>query len=172
MTIALSGFKGSGKDEFYNIITELDNNYKKLAFADPIKNHVMNIFNLPNEEAYDVFKRTEFEGVHGRHIVREIGMLMRSYDENQFTNYVNDNLSYNSVITDLRFDNEMFYFDWLSSERPDVYIIKIKRYNSDDEHITEQELPDEYYDYVIENDGTLEEYKEKVTNLFIELKGK
>lgn len=178
MILAIHGLKGSGKDEFYKILktTDKGKDYIKLAFADPIKRNVQHIFNLDtqNDNEYDQFKRSEFTltnaaPVLGRHILREIGMLMRSYDDGlQFRNYVHENLQENTCITDLRLQSELEYFQELKLSRPgQVKLIKIKRIiNKDpnehievevDDHITERDLPDEFFDFIIEN-TTLESY--------------
>ena len=120
--IALTGPKGSGKDTVGALIKEMYPQYapSTIAFADPIKEVIKHIFNLGDEStySYDRLKRAtltlndeeQFYTVDGRRIVREIGMLMRGYDEKQFTNYIVDNIRYEPtnlwIVTDLRFDNE------------------------------------------------------------------
>jgi hypothetical protein len=174
LVIALTGPKGSGKDTVADIIYR---KYKqdwftvnRTAFADPIKQVVQHIFNLSphGTHQYDAFKRTDItfklEGhmpstVPGRHVVREIGMLMRNYDEKQFNKYVYDKVTsgnFNAnrieIITDLRFDNE---YTMLKNDLG-AKIVKIKRpdYHYDG-HITERGFDDELVDYVINNTGSL-----------------
>lgn len=121
LVIGLHGAKGSGKDQFYKAVKaafpQLD--VRKIAYADPIKNEVLNIFGLETEEQYDEFKRTDltftvdkgytWRQTAGRRAVREIGMLMRRYDEQQFVRYVEDQIKAAPqavwLITDVRFDN-------------------------------------------------------------------
>jgi len=169
MIFVLHGFKGSGKDEFFKVLEKNDSRYKKLAFADPIKEKVKKIYNLISDEEYDIFKRSEYcllRNVDGRQMVREIGMLMRSYDDGkQFIDYVDRNLSEYTCVTDLRFQTELEFFKNLKSTR-DVKLIKIIRYSSDDEHITEQEIHDSEFEYIIENTGTLEDFHTNI-NEFI-----
>lgn len=172
MIIALHGAKGSGKDEFFKIASERNPNLKKIAFADPIKHHICNIFGLDSELAYDQFKRAELRSnlgdkyfqVDGRRVVREIGMLMRSYNEDQFTEYVEDAVYSDPnatwIITDCRFPNEVDMVRKLGG-----CIVKIKRPGIDyDGHVTESELPDNEVHFVIDNDGSLEDYKNKIIN--------
>lgn len=176
LVIGLHGAKGSGKDQFYKAaraaFPHLD--VRKIAYADPIKNEVCRIFNLTGEEQYDQFKRTTmmfslsggytWERVEGRQVVREIGMMMRRYDEHQFVRYVEDEIRKAPqaiwCITDLRFDNEM------ESIRNNLRGIVIKvnrggvRY---DGHVTETEFPDSQCDRVIHNvDLTLDQYNSLV----------
>ena len=154
MIIALCGAKGSGKDTVAKKIDELYTHVarvRSIAFADPIKKVVQHIFDLDpeSEVQYDKFKRTRVNydlpgflthSVSGRHVVREIGMLMRSYNESQFIDYVNTNIDAKPnwiwVVTDLRFDNE---YEFLRSKG--AYIVKVKRTGDQaDNHITERGL--------------------------------
>lgn len=175
--IALTGPKGSGKDAVGQLIKELYPQYevRTIAFADPIKKAIEHIFQLPvdgislqDHQAYDAFKRSRLsfdlpgigmQAIDTRHVVREIGMLMREYDESQFNTYIHDTimsqpLSGNriDVVTDLRFDNEYTFL-----KRIGANIIKINRPNYHyDGHITERGFNDELVDKVILNDGDLE----------------
>lgn len=174
VVIGLHGAKGSGKDHFYKIVKRAFplHDVRKIAYADPIKNEVARIFNLEDEDQYDLFKRNDVvyhlpgcapKHVHGRQVVREIGMMMRNYDEDQFTRYVEDQIASAPAaiwcITDLRFDNE------LKSIQNNLggIIVKIKRDGFQyDGHVTETELPNDVCDSIIMNDGTLKQYEEKV----------
>jgi hypothetical protein len=167
IVIGIHGAKSSGKDYAYQVMRQAFPNYDfgKLAFADPIKAEVCRIFGLLDESQYDMFKRTsvsyllpgyESRSVPGRQVVREIGMLMRQYDENQFTRYVADRVDNGPenriwVITDVRFDNEVK----LLRRLPGGKIIKVVRDRVKyDGHVTEQELPDAECDAVVHNCGT------------------
>lgn len=180
MIIALCGAKGSGKDTVAMKLAELYSHVatvKTVAFADPIKKMVQHIFDLDpsSEEQYDKFKRTcvsiSLPGyltntVDGRHVVREIGMLMRSYDEHQFVHYVNATISRNPgwiwVVTDLRFDNEFEYL-----RRMGAFIVKLKRDNaSGDGHITERGFDDGSCDAVMHNDVPIQQLGPRVIETF------
>lgn len=184
--IALTGAKGAGKDTVAKYITKLCDRHEvtHLAFADPIKKMVQHIFGLNNitTEDYDYFKRTlltfELPGkspqaVDGRHVVREIGMMMRGYDEKQFTSYVESQfntprLSSSQsifVVTDLRFDNE-----YVMLKRYGATIVKITRPGYQyDGHITERGFDDHLVDYSIENNGSLIDLKTQVNKMLQEL---
>ena len=172
LVIGLHGAKGSGKDQFYKAVKAAFPHLKirKIAYADPIKHEICHIFDLVDEEQYDLFKRTKVEYrlpgylthfVDGRRIVREIGMLMRKYDEDQFTQYVQDQIKADPeaiwCITDLRFDNEL-----ASIRQIGGIVIKIKRGGVDfDGHVTETEFDNKDCDYVIHNvDLSLEQYNQ------------
>lgn len=177
--IGLHGAKGAGKDEFYRVAKRLFplHDIRKVAYADPIKNEICNIFGLSGEEQYDQFKRTqliytlpdrqsrtnEASQISGRHVVREIGMMMRRYDENQFTRYVETMISTHPstiwCITDLRFANELESIDRLGGR-----VVKILRKGVQyDGHVTETELPDDVCDYIIHNEtNKLDLYHQEV----------
>jgi energy-coupling factor transporter ATP-binding protein EcfA2 len=173
--VALTGPKGSGKDTVGRLICEMYPQYNPatIAFADPIKKVVQHIFELdPNGvDQYDLFKRTELtysltgQGTHSliaRHVVREIGMLMRGYDTHQFNNYVARKIEKESdrlwVITDMRFDDEYILLKKMGAK-----IVKIIRpsYHYDG-HITERGFDDHLVDAKLMNDGDLDFLKTRV----------
>lgn len=184
--IALTGPKGSGKDTVAQLIAELypDYDVNTVAFADPIKKAVEFIFQLPvtgpsleDHQAYDQFKRSRLhfdlpsigmQAIDTRHVVREIGMLMRSYDEKQFNDYVLRAITSPTshpkridIVTDLRFDNE---YTFLKSV--DAKIIKINRPNYHyDGHITERGFDDQLVDKVLLNDGDLTYLKTRIKSV-------
>jgi hypothetical protein len=177
LVIGLHGAKGSGKDQFYKAVKAAFplRVIRKIAYADPIKNEVSDIFKLNSEEDYDNFKRTFLEfklgggfvhQVEGRHVVREIGMLMRRYDEHQFVRHVEEGIRKEPdtiwCVTDLRFANELNSIKHLNG-----IVIKIKRSGFDfDGHVTEKEFPDNVCDHIIYNtrELTIEEYDELAIN--------
>lgn len=173
--IALTGPKGSGKDTVGRLICEMYPQYNPvtIAFADPIKSIVQHIFDLDpsNNDQYDLFKRTKLEytlpgylshSADARHVVREIGMLMRSYDTQQFNNYVEGKIRSSPdrlwVVTDMRFDDEYIMLKKLGAKT--VKIIR-PSYNYDG-HITERGFDDHLVDTKLMNDGDLEYLKIRV----------
>lgn len=186
--IALTGAKGAGKDTIATYIHKLLGweHINQIAFADPIKHMVQHIFDLQDvsTEEYDMFKRSLLtyelpgrspRGVDGRRVVREIGMMMRGYDEKQFTAYVEEiinrpinNLSSRTlnIITDLRFDNE-----YVMLKRYGAKVIKVNRPGHKfDGHITERGFDDHLVDFVINNDGSLDILKIQLQKVLNELK--
>jgi hypothetical protein len=177
--IALTGAKGCGKDTVADILTTayyvpVDRRVRRVAFADPIKNEVMNIFDLSRIDQYDTLKRSHLVmeslgglSINGRHVVREIGMLMRRYDESQFVRYVDDQIAKDPtaiwVVTDLRFDNELVHLQKLGAK-----IVKIDRptANVADAHITERGFDNSVCDIIIENKSTLEQFNRQVLEVF------
>ena len=182
--IALTGPKGSGKDTVGELIKKYFNTsplFKAhtIAFADPIKTVIKDLFVFESNKEYDDLKRTtvnfslpkqttrdmQLYEVEGRHLVREIGMLMRKYDEKQFTNYVVNEIRYQPndvwVVTDMRFDNE-----WLAMKQLGAKTINIKRPNYHyDGHITERGFNESLVDYQLLNDGDLPYLKTRVESV-------
>jgi len=173
--IGLAGKKGAGKDSAAAVIQQAvkteGHGFAKFAFADPIKRRFMQIVGAKTEAEYDQIKRSRatigsgIAEISMREVMRGIGMLMRSYDENQFVEYVRkqilaeyqDHIRYRRsmgsdtyvCITDVRFVNEaaMLRTDFGST------IIQIVNPNdtSADTHATEQGLPPHTVDTVVEN---------------------
>lgn len=175
LVIALTGAKGSGKDYFADIVKE-HFNAESVAFADPIKAQCRKLYQLESLEAYDKFKRDEVvmmgRRVSGRHLVRELGMLMRSYDESQFIRYVNRQIDKSDadiiLVTDLRFGNELLYFENLRRFH-DVHIFKINSGQVYDGHESETELNDNLMDHRLFNKYD-DSFKEDVINIINKIK--
>ena len=167
--VCLCGFKGSGKDtagEFLKEIAELDNKtVKKIAFADTIKDVLMETFQLKTQCDYDFFKRNIFclsnesfiRQLNGRDILRSIGMGIRKIDGGYcFIRDANQKIVDNSsstdlfIITDLRFENEL---EWIKLNN--YPIVKILKDNcTSDGHISENGIPDSECDIIVYNNWT------------------
>ena len=122
---------------------------------------------------YDELKRSNVvvcgREMPGREIVRNYGMLKRSYDPDQFVRYVADNIKAMSdciwIITDLRFENELKFL-----KTNDAKIVKVIRKDIHyDGHITEQNIvKDADCDYIIHNDGSLQDYERSIDAVWSE----
>lgn len=153
MIIALTGYKGSGKNFAGDIITQ-SYAFKQIAFVDPVKSVIKTTFKLDSDEQYDVFKRTEHSlmgsVIYGRDIVLNVGMAMRQVNSDFTIDYANRFKDQSIVITDLRFDNEL---DWCINNNA-VVIKIINSQNNDVDHISERGFNDDQCDYVMFNDMT------------------
>lgn len=174
--IALTGPKGSGKDTVARMIVEQYDDVKTIAFADPIKKVIQHLFDLDptNNDQYDLFKRTSVSyqlpgwhnhSVSGRDLVREIGMLMRGYDNFQFNQYVFDHVNKEPanlwVVTDVRFNNEFQLMRDLGAP-----IIQVTRPGCDyDGHVTERGFAPGTVDFTIANDGSLSDLNTKTGSI-------
>jgi hypothetical protein len=157
MIIALTGDKGAGKDTFADILVR-KHNFTKVSFADPIHEQCKSLLQLNSQLDYDNVKRTTLkwvgdgaEGViDGRHLIREIGMLMLSYDKSQFVNYVLQqfkSIPGNVVVSDLRFDHEMM----MLKSRNAIIVKILGNVKPEDNHITERGFDSVVCDYTINN---------------------
>jgi hypothetical protein len=180
--IALTGPKGAGKDTVSKFIKEYgqknDLDIRSIAFADLIKSEINRLFDLdPSDNfQYDLFKRTDVNfqlngylshSVSARHLVREIGMLMRRYDDGQFVRYVFENIDENPepiwIVTDMRFKQEYELLNRVYFSKK----VKIKRDTQEyDDHITERGFDDNQVDFVIENFKTENELRDISINIF------
>ena len=154
LIVGLIGPKGSGKDYAARVILNNFKNWKRVAFADPIKKTIAELFGCSLKDVESLKSRSTialcewnedechltpifYGSSTGRDIVRGIGMLMRNYDDQQFNQYVENEINghpnINYVITDVRFDNEA-----LLIERLGGILIEITRDGVEyDHHITE-----------------------------------
>lgn len=182
--IGLAGPKGSGKDLACQLIIQsFGDNWERVAFADPIKNTVANLFHIGCDlnkdlkqqfqtQTLDTIKRLQtvslidnktgqrYGEFTGRDLIRDIGMLMRGYDDTQFNEYVKNKITSNPnvnwIITDVRFENEIELIRQLGGK-----IIEIDRPGyTYDGHITESGVVKG--DYHVFNNGTVESFKQQL----------
>jgi hypothetical protein len=170
--IAVSGKKGTGKDEFYKIASKYikekyDLEYENKKFADRLKQICSFLTGIPLDHWYD---RKYYDDV-----VPLWDITIRQFMQQLGTEAIRDKLNVNSwvyslfseldndsrwLITDLRFQNEAkFLYDRnfikIRVNRPGVH--------GDDKHRSEIDLDNyNHFDFVIQNDGTLEEYEQKI----------
>lgn len=191
MIIAIHGKAGSGKDTVGKMIQQYEKSFEIRKFADKLKDIVCIILNCGREELEDrAFKESKIDWLNlsvrelmqfiGTELFREqihpdiwVKLLMNDYKEIGKYDYSKDDfvVSYpNWVITDLRFKNVYLY---LKNNYKDVVFIKINRPGIKSlNHSSEFDLEgdDITWDYVIENDCTLEELSKKINKIVLELK--
>lgn len=177
LIIGFIGPKGSGKDYAYSILFKHFNNVDRVAFADPIKNTICELFSLQPEQLELIKRCPQIDFINhetnncygsstGRDFVRNIGMLMRNYDDQQFNRYVEDkikdNPNTNWVVTDVRFPNEVELIKRLGG-----VLIEINREGyTYDQHVTESgKLP---HDYLVDNDENFEDNLVKLVKQLME----
>jgi len=159
--IAFTGKFQSGKTTCANLIQ----NSVKLSFAKPIKD-IAKIYFGWNGDKDD----------KGRRLLQVIGTNAgREYNSNIWVEKMHEQLLHEKtfeesknkdvdtiiIIDDLRFNNEAeFIIKWKG------IIINITRPGYDgDAHVSEIGILDEYVDYTINNDGTIEELKNKLLEI-------
>ncbi len=174
MIIAFSGKKGSGKDTAAAILeTQLKESgflIRRDQFAARLKKACSIIFNTPMEYFEDENLKKQIHSetrLTYRQILQKVGTdLFRNQIDSKiwarapFTKVLKEKEIL--ILTDLRFRNE--------AEQVKLHGGKIIRINRpgliSDSHISETEM-DDYgsFDYVIHNDGTLDQLKEAIQNL-------
>lgn len=163
--IAISGKAQSGKDTIGSFLVN-KYGFTRVASADSLKRIARNIF------GWDSVKDEK-----GRKFLQDLAMAVRGYNEDYWINLtlqeikrqsssqyknLSDDKS-NFVVTDLRFINEAKYLKENGAILIRVNRPGIKVYD----HISETQL-DDYanFDFVIENDTTLEDLEKAVDTIF------
>jgi hypothetical protein len=184
MLIGLTGKRLSGKDTCGDYICE-NFNYKRYAFADPLKKAVQNMFDFSDEQLYSEKKEEKdiYWDIEPRRVLQIFGTdIVR----NLFPKYLLPKLGNNFwikrfeiwyeknknptgiIVTDLRFQNEIDIIKKLGG-----IVIKIKREGGRnkseiDKHESENIEMLENIDYKINNDSTKEELYKKI-NYYIDM---
>jgi hypothetical protein len=170
--IGVSGRKHNGKDTVGNYLVEVYD-YKRIAFADKLKEACMIIFGLTKEQVFDETLKDvvdNYWGVSPRIILQYVGTdLLRNQlktiiphiDNNIWVKAVHkqilDELKKDPlqkfVITDVRFENEIQFIKEMGGVN-----IRITRptIENNDTHSSENQLQKCKVDYDIINDNTLE----------------
>lgn len=187
MIIALNGKKGSGKDTMANYMCEKFG-FVNYGFADPIKDVGRILFDFTDEQLDGCFKEVEdkFWGIAPRDFFQKFGTdiaqfefpkyfpgLFRKHDSRAiwvrifdfwYSKKLRENPNLKVVISDLRFKHEYEYL-----KKMDAYFIRIKSHRNMGEnfasHISETELDDIEFNNEVENNGTIEEFYEKIDGL-------
>lgn len=177
MIIAVTGLAGSGKDSVAKYIEKRTGTFYRTKFVQPAINWIIETYQLANEQEYDQFKRSTFVStdgmtISGRVTVREVGMLMRKHNPSFGTDWIlqQEQKHTNVVISDLRFQNEL---DFLRQKTDPVIVIQVKRStqqesSTNSQHISEKGFAPHQVDYVIENDGSLEDLYRKTEEILNE----
>lgn len=184
MLIGILGYKFSGKDTTADHLVK-NYNFKKIAFAQPLKDACRILFNFDEDQLYgnkkevidqrwNVTPRTVFQYIGTEMFRNGINEIIPDIGNNfwvnlailNYKNIIKDDKEQNVVISDVRFNNEV---DAIHKEGG--IIIKITRLNlvSNDTHSSEN-INDIKYDYEIINDGTLENLYEKIDGIFESIK--
>ena len=170
----ISGKAESGKDSFYHLATEIreeDSNdaFARLSFGDEVKS-----------VAYKAFKWDGKKDVKGRRLLQWLGDGAREYDENIWITRTIEHFGAlkhgeNSKVffTDCRYPNEIeLVKQYGEMWGYKVITVRVNRPNHVSKltetqllNTSETALDNYTFDYVLENVGTLEEYKEKVARV-------
>jgi hypothetical protein len=171
--IGLHGYPGTGKDAVARILTEYG--YERVAFADTLREalYVLNpvilsdsygrdfrLQEIVDEIGWEDAKRTYDEIRRMLQVLgTEVGREMISQDVWVEAAFKGLDKSKRYVFTDLRFENEHQAIDSRLG-----LLIKITRpgYGAVNDHKSEKELPDKWFDSHLVNDGDLQDLHTKV----------
>jgi hypothetical protein len=187
--IALVGKANSGKNTVANILgsnlSQYDRRNLSIAFADPIKDIILMMF--PEAEKEYLFGPSHLRSniipnayknnkpLTYRQCLIDIGELARSYNPNIWINKLGEKISKfenfiecegpeTVIVSDVRRINEAAFL-----KEKEFFFIKIKRELSLKlNHSTEtdqDEIKENYFDYIIDNNGSIENLKENIINI-------
>ena len=187
--IALSGRAGTGKDTVANMLYELFvsdaderfvrlftrrfngiERFTKLSFAEPIKDIISIMFPAINKEylfGSSEYRKQIIEGtnISIRELLQDIGEHYKKIDPLiwiKALDYKVKNCDSNViVVSDLRFIQEYNYL----KENDFVLIRIIKETNSNMTHVSETQqdsIPNDRFDFIINNNGSLDDLNEEV----------
>lgn len=168
MLIGLIGKKSSGKDTFGNILIN-QYGFKKRAFADPLKDCCELLFNLSKEQLNDEHLKETIDvnwQMTPREIMQKVGTdLFRNHFNKDFwlllfKQWYLKNSNQNIICTDVRFQNEADLIKNLGG-----IIIKIDRHNNTIDSHESESLNIDFYDYIIYNHDSLENYISNINSL-------
>lgn len=188
--VLLSGWTTSGKDLFADILVKKAN-FKKLAFALPLKKHTSEKYNFDYNLTLTQKGKTSLvnfikDGINKNETVRYLlikeaklgketdGINVWSeklVDELLFYDKINDKRGEtigNIVISDFRYPHEIDYLKSKFNEiDTKIITIRINRHKicpitSDSEH----ELDNYQFDYTIDNDKSIKEFEINIVNMF------
>jgi hypothetical protein len=180
MIIAISGKKGSGKSTIGEIFR--DNGFILDSFANSVKDICTILFGYDRNKLEGITEEDRkwrettdikySELMNKNFTPREAMILVGTYFgrnmihpniwiETLFNRYYN-NSNKNLLITDLRFPNE-----YEEIKKRGGIIIRVNRFNNDNLHYETECLLDSYeFDYIIDNNGTKDELKDKINKIF------
>lgn len=191
MLIAVLGKKRSGKDTFSDYIID-KYGFLKYSFADPLKKGIQSFFNLTDEQLnnqelketidprWGVSPRRLFQIIgtdifqHSiKNFIPELEIESRKHWVILFKQWYEKYNSENVIISDGRFLHEIEEIKKLGGK-----VIKIIRPNTkinnnqseNDIHQSENEIdtiPDSFIDHTIINDGSLNEFYQKIDKLLL-----
>lgn len=171
MLIGFTGLKGSGKDAAAAYL--ISKGWKRLAFADPLKEVCRHLFNFTDRQlhgdlkevpdpVWSVTPRQTFTYIGTELIRKQLGPFL-GVGEDFWCLHMKQQISATTtdvVITDVRFDNEAALIKSMGG-----HIVRIIRpaATGADSHISEQ--GDFLADETIVNDSTIEDLHKKVATL-------
>lgn len=192
-SIAISGKANSGKNTIFKLlVAELGLTIvKDIAFADPIKEGLLKLYPTAQRECLFGPSKLRSELIPGlnvtyRQVLCDLGAQARQYDEEHWVKILinnwraaihtrsylpNDIKSEAYIVTDLRFPNE-----YAALKEHNFTLIRLKRDEqlqlSDVSETSQDKIADSAFDFVVENNSTLDALREKCRVIATNLKEK
>lgn len=179
--VAFLGFARAGKDTAAEVAVE-EFGYERFAFADKLReclyalNPVVGATHIESTGSHEPVLLQEVIDLYGWDNYKEtiygdeIRRLLQRFGTEVGRELLSDTIWVDEVdkhsgplaITDCRFDNE---YDKL--DRRNTIFIRINRagITAVNAHKSENDFSDRGVDYVVENDGTVDEFKDKIRNI-------
>lgn len=183
MIIGLSGKKRSGKDTAYAVIRDYYSNLRlespnigvfRYAFADLVKEYAKLFFGIDPWSENEDKEKIRFvlqgigqmmrETVDREFWVKKTYTLIGEAQEEFFNSYPDGRFI--AIITDVRYRNEATFIE---DNKGIVIRIDNPRVDTTDRHPSETDLDEYDFTYLINNDGTMEQYQRKLMELIWKL---
>ena len=188
--IGLCGNKRAGKDSFADHLISKYKTIQKYSFAGPLKKACQIMFCLSAEQIDGTLKETVDKrwGLSPRQIFQTFGtdLIRNEYPklvpgskvekigssfwvyrfQIWYENWIKENPKKVLIITDIRFPDE---FEVLKNMGGTIIKITRPSYSINDNHISEKNISKIDGDYHIINEGTLNEYQNKIEQLYLKI---
>ena len=166
--IGVTGNANVGKDTLADYIIKQNNTFIKHAFAKPIKDIMINELGFTEQQCYNQTLKhikNDFWDITPRDAMLLIGtQLFRKQWRFDFWVKLTEHkilkqLNQNIIICDVRFDNEAEMIKKYGGK-----IILVTRRNNPIkvQHVSEAGIKKENIDYIIENNGTIEQFYQNI----------
>lgn len=187
--IAVSGKANSGKNTFSSILSDnmkfAGSKEKIVALADPMKQIVKMMFpeasdeclygpsELRSKKISDKYLDLNGNILTYRRILIDLGAFGRKYNDSMWLNYiindVNKSKDINTyIVSDIRYIEEFEYF-----KKFGFTMIRILRKNisiiNDSSELEQDSILDNEFDYIIHNNGSIDNLKENIKELSFKL---
>ena len=168
LVIGFAGKARSGKDTAGKYLVD-EYQFLRYSFAQPLKDATKIMFHLTDKQIENKEKPAEPWGRSPRELYQKVGTdIARNIDVNVWVKgadiFRQENPGRSIVITDVRFSNEAF---WIRSHGGVVIFLESKTRGIHEHtgHSSENGLTGKDVDLIMENDGTIEAFHEKLEEM-------
>ena len=165
MLIGLTGNKRSGKN---TVADMLPPHFSQVAFADTIKEIIRVCYCVEEPEDKEALLKDKAlypyfgSKVTYRLIMQTLGQELKQHNPNIFIDAVRSKIQSNTIVTDVRFDNEAKFI----KENKGIIIKINKNTGLVDNDISEAGISPNFIDFFIDNNSTREQLQIEVDNLY------